>query len=139
MFQVIDAESRGLTETDGAEMAGDLEPMSMRGFDRRCELVRRNVHIGLERGCAFRDPIFDGAPGVFGVCELAHLRSERAFAFQVGPSDVNLWTGHFSLVDRQLEFEIRVRFDAASCANGSNTAGEVQAREACRVFRIERK
>ena len=80
-------------------MAGDLEPMSMRGFDRRCELVGRNVHVGLERGCTFRDPVFDGAPGVLGVCELAHLRTERAFAFQIWSSDVNPGTGHFSLID----------------------------------------
>src|ERR1700756_3314854 len=99
MFQIIDAESRGLTETDGAEMAGDLEPMAVRGFDRRREFVGRNVHVGLERGCAFRDPVFDGAPGVLRVCELAHLQSERAFAFKVWSSDVNLGTGHFSLVD----------------------------------------
>ena len=80
-------------------MAGDLEPMSMRGFDRRCELVGRNVHVGLERGCAFRDPVFDGAPRILGVCELAHLWSERPFAFQIWSSDVNPGTGHFSLID----------------------------------------
>src|SRR5580765_7154473 len=99
MFQIIDAESSGLTETDGAEMAGDLEPVAVRGFDRRCQLVGGNIHVGLEGGYAFRNPVFDGAPGVLGVCELAHLRSERASAFQIWSSDVNLGAGHFSLVD----------------------------------------
>src|SRR6266478_3879967 len=99
MFQIIDAKSSGLTETDGAEMASDLEPMTVRDFDRRRELVRRNVHVGLERGRTFRDPVLDGSPGVLGVCELAHLQSERAFAFQIWSSDVNLGTSHFSLVD----------------------------------------
>ena len=80
-------------------MAGDLESMRMRGFDRRCELIGRNVHVGLERGRTFGDPVFDGAPGILGVCELAHLRSERAFAFQIWSGDVNPGTGHFSLVD----------------------------------------
>ena len=46
MFQIIDAESSGLTETDGAEMAGDFEPMGMRGFDRGCELVKINMEPG---------------------------------------------------------------------------------------------
>src|ERR1700751_2828675 len=75
VFQIVDAESSGLTETDGAEMASDLEPMTVRGLGRRCELVGRDVHVGLERGCAFRDPIFDGSPGVLGVRELTHLQS----------------------------------------------------------------
>jgi len=128
-----------LTETDGSRDGRDLEPMTVRDFDRRRELVRRNVHVGLERGRTFRDPVLDGSPGVLGVCELAHLQSERAFAFQIWSSDVNLGTSHFpwsmaSLSSRSVYVSMLpvVRMEVTPPAR-------LQAREACRVFRIKRK
>ena len=138
VFEVVDAERSGFAKTDRTEMAGDFESVRVRDFDDGGEFVGSDVHIRLERGHAFGDPIFSGAARVFGIFELVHLRSERAGAFEVRTGDVDLWSDACAGVDRFFQFEVGVCLDAAGRSNAGYTAGEVEARKTRRVFGVHR-
>src|SRR5208282_3002642 len=120
-------------------MAGDFDSVGMRGFDGGSQLVRRDVHVRLEGSSTARDPKFDHLTRVFGIFELMHLQSKGPFSFEIRTGHVNFRTGKFSRINGLLEFEVRVRFEAACCSNRSDPAGKIEPRKARGMFRIERK
>src|SRR5581483_10917038 len=52
VLQIIDPERRGFTETDHAQVSGDLQTLRMRMFDCSPQLVGLDSHVGFERGDA---------------------------------------------------------------------------------------
>ena len=48
MLQVIDAQSSRLSESNGAKVAGDFQPMGMRVVDGRFQFFAREVVVSLE-------------------------------------------------------------------------------------------
>src|SRR5260370_24264671 len=49
MFQVVNSECNGVTETDGTEMSRDLEPAPVDGLDGYSQLLAGDVLVRLER------------------------------------------------------------------------------------------
>ena len=131
MLQIVDADTgSNRPKPDGAEVACDLDAVLVRRVDGGLQLGVRDIHVRFEGCDAFGDPILHGPDGVFRPGELVHLRGERAFAFEIRAGDPELGTGHFAGVDELLHAEVGVGFETAAGARGSDTAGEIESREA---------
>src|SRR5262249_41699791 len=56
-----------------------------------------------------------------------HLARERAFAFQVRTSHVDLRSYQLAFVDALFQFQIEVRLQASRRANGGHAGGKIEA------------
>ena len=81
VLEAVDAGGGGVAKADGAEVAGDLEMVRVRGVDGGGELRFGDDVVDLERGDAFGGPVVD---------EAAHAGDVRLVAGIARTSDVRL-------------------------------------------------
>ena len=138
MFEIVNADRRSLAKTNGAEMPRDLQLVLVSFFDGGAKLVVSDIHIRLEVGYAFLDPVIHGTARIVRILELVHLRSVCALALQVRAGDVHLRPSHFARIDQALQLEVRVRLDAAGRAYGRHAASQIEPGKTAGVLGIHR-
>jgi len=138
VLQIVDAEIGRFGETDRAQVPCHLDVLRMGRRDRRGEFGAGDVHVCLERGRAFADPVVDRVGGIGRIHQLVHLRCKTALAFQIRPGGVHLRPGDLAGVDRLLQLKVGIRLGAAGGADSGDAASQIQLGKARCLLGIDR-
>ncbi len=130
VFEIIDAQFRGLAEADGAQVARDLDVVFVRGFNHGLQLFARDEVIDFVRSHALGRPVVDGAASIVWSVQRVDLDQRKPLAFQIWARDVELGAGRFAGRDVLFYFEIGVRLHASSRTDGGDSRSQIESRKA---------
>src|SRR5712692_2931426 len=139
MLEIVDADLCRFTETYRTKMAGDFQSALVRCFDCRAQFIARYVHVGFKRSRALIGPVVNQLARIIRPRERVHHWCERANAFEIRRGYMNLWSNHAAAVDQFLDFQIKVRLDAAGSANRRDAEREIEAWKTRAHIRIHRR
>src|SRR5271155_5206426 len=111
-------------------MPGEFEPVRVSMVDGRLQLIGGEIVVGLKGSRALGRPIIHGARSIVRIRKRVHLNREAALAFEIGAGHVELGSRQGPRVDESLQFEVRVRLQAARGSRRRYAAREVQTRSA---------
>ena len=137
VFDIVDTDRRRLAEGDGAQVARDLQPASMRLFHCRCEFVSTNVHVRLERRRAAVSPVRHHLRRIGRSRERVHLVNRQPWPVEIRRRRIEPWSHRSAAVDRALQLEVRVARHVARGTRRRDAAGEIEPREAESLFVVD--
>src|SRR5262249_14145289 len=129
VLDTVDAHLRRFAKTNGAQIAGDGQPVAVRCIDGGLQFHAADELVRFEGSRAFRSPVVHGAAGVLGAGEAVNLDLSELASDEIWAGDVDLRPEEFSGVDGFLDFQIGVWLIRTGGAYGGDTGSEEEARE----------
>jgi hypothetical protein len=129
VLRVVDADVGGFRVGDRAEMAGDLQPALVRLFDRRAQLVARDLHVGLERGRPHLGPVRHLLPRIVRIFS-ACICSWFCGPFRYGAGGVHRRPRLAPGLDLLLQVDVHQPVRIAAGPHRRDTAGKIETHEA---------
>ena len=130
VLEIVDAERRSFSKGHRAQMSGDLQSALVRLLDRRGELGARDVHVRLERRCAFIGPEVHHAPRVVRPGELVNLVQPETRTLEIRTGRIDPWPGLSARVDVALDPDVGEAVHVSAGPHRRDSAGQIKPREA---------